>query len=775
MSSFGELLKRLRRRHGLTQSELATRAGLSVEAVSLLERGRRTPRTSTARALADALELVDHDRQALLLGAAGSGPVPQQPPRYLTPLIGRDLELDRLGSLLARPGTRLVSVVGPGGVGKTRLAVAAARRAAPDALRWLAASGLSDPESWLRQAATALGVPDRGGDVTVADLVRELRHHRPLILVDGAEHRIPELTGLITALLGQTAQIRVLVTTRRRLGVPGEVVLPLRPLSLPPLEAGHDALAGSGAGALFLRVSGRSDARLGPAEAAVVARICHRVDGLPLALELAAARTDVLGVTELADALEETLSAPVPGGQPDLLDAVVGWSLGTLQPAERAAFGALSVFRGTFSQEGARAVLGPDVDPPGVVSALSALVSTSLVQREPDVAGEARFRMLRLVADHARGVLETEGDAGAVRARHADHHARLAERLAARLTGPAAPESLRALDRSADDLDAALNWACASDPVLALRLSAAVWRWCYLRGRYTTGRRWVEQALAAARGGPPRERCRALAAASTLAFLQCDYDLAHRQASACRELAVEAADRPTLAWALARLGAIARERGRYPEARAWHGEALDLGRDLGDEVLVAEQLNYLAFVSWLSGDADRALALAHEARQVNATATDHEVAVWALINLGVAHRLRGELGPADSHLARAQALSEEQLFPEGMAWTDNQRGVVARLRGDREAALAFQRVSLDQHRRLGDRWRAASVLDELALLHAEAGDTGTAGNLLVEAERERRAIGTPVPDCERDVVAAARAAVSLPGSVLAPVDGGEER
>ncbi|MCV2394775.1 tetratricopeptide repeat protein [Actinotalea sp. M2MS4P-6] len=313
------------------------------------------------------------------------------------------------------------------------------------------------------------------------------------------------------------------------------------------------------------------------------------------------------------------------------------------------------------------------------------------------------------------------------------------------------------LDDHVEDLDRAVHWAVGHDPDLALRIVGGAWEWCYLRGRYAQGRAWTALALAAApqaaSSGAVRAalRARALQASGTLAFLQCDYAVATDQVEECLALSRDLGDTAGQCWALGRLGSIARERGRYQDARRRHEDALHLARAADDVRAECGQLTGLSLAAWLSGDLALAARFAAQAVALVDRIPPGEPAIWSAINTGVIARLSGRLEEADALLARGYELSEQHLFPEGMAWTLNQRGVVARERGDLDRSARLQEVALAEHRRLGDRWREASALEELGLLAALRGDVAVAASRLVEAERVRAVIGAPVPPAERAV------------------------
>ena len=753
MTLFGEELRRLRRRSGLSQESLAARAGLSPEAVSLLERGRRSPRMTTMRLLAEGLSLKESDRSALFASVNFHEPSIPSLPVFADHPIGRDAELQAVAELIERDDTRLLTLLGPAGVGKTRIAVGyAATQPAPfpDGVHWFPIGTLNDPTTVLSALAGVFGV--RGSPkATVEQIIDHLRPLSSLLVIDNAEHHLTTCAELCRAIFARAPKLTILITSRHLTGVPGELALPVVPLQLPPQGTPAEKLGDIPSCQLFLARSLINNRLDQPAADAVI-RICHKLDGLPLALELAAARTNVLTVHELADTLESELSilqTAGPGGEQELVDAMVGWTYQRLSGTEQLIFDRLSVFGGSFSRAAVTGVCGGGLDEVEVVDVLSSLISKSLVVRQDEGGQEARFRLLQLIRQYARSKFAMHPDRVVTHRRHAEYYRDLVERAAPELTSHDQHEWLSIIDREVGNIRPAIAWSLHHQPEIALRTVAALGRWCYLRGRYTDGRRWAAGALRAWPDAPSELRAQLLVMAGTLAFLQCDYAEARPLVEEAQALFAEIGDRAGVAWSISRLGAIAREQGTYEESAKLHREALRLAQEAGDDHDAAVQLNYLCFLAWLSGDLDTAEAIGPDVLRRMRELGDQEGVIWALINLGTTARYRGDLTGARLLLSQSLELCEDLSFREGVAWSLNQLGVVARLRGETERAFGMQLASLTEHHKLGDRWREASVRDELAALAMHREDPADAACHLASADQLRAEIQAAVPAVER--------------------------
>jgi predicted ATPase/transcriptional regulator with XRE-family HTH domain len=770
---FGQELRAQRRAAGLSQDALAERAGISADAIAALERGRRRrPRPYTLRALSDALRL-GAAAAARLQAMLERDLAPAALPERVRPMIGRDGERRRLVDLLSGPA-RAVTLTGPGGVGKTRLALSVAHHLAESgqvAVHWVWLGPVGDPQLVPAAIATAIGARDVP-DADPIEAVTERIGSTPTVLVlDNCEHVVAATATWCAAVLALTPVVRVLATSREPLGVPGELVRPVSPLPVPPSdeEPAARTLRSWPATRLFLDRAEDAvpDFTVDDSTAASIAQVCRGLDGLPLAIELAAARMNALSAGQLALDLDASLrTAAGPRTAPvrhRTLDAAIGWSYDLLQPAEQALLARLSVASGGWTLEAAQQfAAGGMVAADDVLGLMSELVRKSLlVLRTRD--GLGRYAILRVIRLHAAERLAVSGEEAAVRERHARYYTKLAERAGAGLRGSNQGRWLDRLDVETNNIRTALRyWREVGAADEGLRTATALWRFAYLRGRYAEGRNALHGALQLAETAPdadPVLYAGALVAAGTLAYLQCEYDEGVQLVRDGLARYRTAGETSGVADALQRLGSIARERGAYEEAVALHEEGLALRRAVGDRVGAGDALNYLAFVAWLTRDPERADRLATEALGQFRGTDEGEGVAWSLLNLGISARYQAAAAQAEQLLGECLELCEQLGYAEGTAWCLDQLGAMARERAELDRAWELQQESLTMHAQVGDRWRAASVLDGLAVTAARRGWHETAAGLLGTADGLRAAIGTPRPPCEQADYDAAVASV----------------
>jgi predicted ATPase/DNA-binding CsgD family transcriptional regulator len=673
--------------------------------------------------------------------------------------VGRERELDELEGMLA--SGRLLTLTGPGGSGKTRLALQTAANLTEDfedGVCFVELAPLSVPELVAEGAARALGLRPAGLSPTEA-LLDYLAPRETLLLLDNCEHLIEACAGLVDVLLRSCPGLKILATSREALSVPGERTWLVPSLSLPGAreEMVPEQLVRHGSIRLFVE---RAEAvapgfTLNARNAPAVARICQRLDGIPLAIELAAVRVRVLSASQIAARLDDRFLLLTGGSRVALprqrtLLATMDWSHELLSERERMLFRQISVFANGFTLEAAEAVCAGDgVEHGEILDLLCRLVDKSLVLVGRRGGDGARYRMLETVGQYASEKLQGSGERESVRSRHADFFLWLAERAEPALSGPDQGEWMERLDAEVGNLRAAMAWFRETgDPEADLRLASALLEFCHARGHYEMGRTWLEDALS--KGDDPTPlRARALAGAGILAFLQCDYGRAEEHLEQSLSLYEDLADRRGVAEVKDVLGGVARERGDYERARKIHEESLALWRELGDEPGIADSLYYLGLVAWLNGQNERAGELSARALQMTRASGDPVGILSSLINLGSVALYEGDYEQAERMLDESLALSREGGYREGVGWALNQLGVVAYHRGDLQRSELLLKESLAVHKDLGDMGRVASVLEALAETAGALKRYELSARLFGAADAIREKIGAPLPPCER--------------------------
>ena len=669
-----ELLARIREEGGISYQRFSAAAELQqlVEndlAVLLSERFERTARSGA--------------------GAAAEAPLAGALPVPATPLVGREREAAAVENLIAGEGVRLVTLTGPGGVGKTRLAVEAARRLSPgfaDGVRFVELAAVPAADLVAAAIATAFGLNTSAGNL-VTDLKQFLRPRRLLLTLDNFEH-VMGAAPLLTELLAAAAGLVVLVTSRTVLRLQGEHELPVPPLPVPPGGAAPDpaALQRYASVVLFTERAHAADPdfELTTGNAAAVAEICRRLDGLPLAIELAAARVRLLPPQALLSRLDEKFSV-LTGGSRDLperqrtLRNTLDWSFGLLTADEQALFARLGVFAGSFSLSAAEAVgaASPDEaqDPaPGqVIDTLGSLVDSSLVRLETRGA-QPRFALLETVRAYA---LERLGEGGGwVQAhdRHAAHFLACADPGAAELTGPGQRAWLDLLETEHDNLFAAMSWLVDHGPLeRAVDLFTVSWRFWWLRGHAAELVRLGDEIVARSAGLPLYQHAKALTGVGFTLIANGDSARARQLFEQSLPLYRQVSEKQGVvfhATTLAVLGHLAATRRDFADAGRLLGESKALLRKLGDDDLTGsdrlQQLltgaladNFLGQVCLAQSDNDAAARLFDDGLTVGRREGDSIAILVSLYDLALARQAQGDLAGAAGHLKEGLALAAD--------------------------------------------------------------------------------------------------------------------
>jgi predicted ATPase len=691
---------------------------------------------------------------------------PTNLPLQRTGFVGREKEVAAAKELLLRQDVRLVTVTGPGGIGKTRLATQVASGLVehfPGGTHFVPLSALSDPDLVASVIVQALGIREAGGQSPLEILNRNLQDslRAPmLLLLDNFEHLV-QAVPTVAEILAAGPNLKILVTSRAALHLYGEHEFPLPPLTLPDSRSmpSVEVLSQCPAVALFVQraAAARPDFELNRENASVVAEICARLDGLPLAIELAAARVKVLSPSSMLTRLASRLQL-LTGGSRDLpqrqqtLRAAIDWGYDLLSAAEQKLFRRLSVFVGGCNLESVEAVCDTkgdlDLD---LLDGMASMVDKSLVQQVEQGKGESRFVMLETLREYALEKLEISGEAALTKRAHAAYYLVLAEENATESSEAEGAGWLERLGLEHDNFRAGLEWLIETgNAEWGLRLGTALFRFWEVREYLAEGRDRLDRLLKLTEAGATTKlRMRALFAAGVLAGEQGDYASAAALINESQDIAQALGDKTGVAVSLNALAVFARDRGDVEVAHILFEASLGLWRELGDQKAVARALSNLANVVKLQGEYGRARALYVECLSIFRGLGDRTGVAWSL-------NYQGDVAHDQGDSAAARTLYEQGLtiFREvddrwGIAGTLADLGSLAREKGDYSTARSMYRESISFFQELNHRRGIARLLEYFACLAAAQLEAERSLRLAGAAAALRQNIGAPLTPAEQ--------------------------
>jgi predicted ATPase/DNA-binding CsgD family transcriptional regulator len=696
---------------------------------------------------------------------------PNNLPIQLSSFIGRERAIAELKHLL--PTTRLLTLTGAGGSGKTRLALQVATNLLLEfehGVWWVELAALTDPVLVPQQVISSLGLSEQPGRSLLDTLSDALQTKKLLLVLDNCEHLITACAHVVETLLRSCPSLHILTTSREGFNIPGETIWLVPSLRVP--DAYHlpptEGLVKYEAVQLFIeRASAVLPAfRLTQQNAQALAHVCRRLDGMPLAIELAAARVKVLSVEQIATRLDDSYRLLASGSRTALprqqtLQATIDWSHNLLPEKERILFRRLAVFMGGFTMEAAEAVCAENgLEQNEVLDLLSHLVDKSLVA-VVERGGETRYRLLETIRQYGLDKLPEFGETASLRRSHRDWYLGFAERAASQVMGAEQAKWFDRLEGEHDNLRAALAWSLESgEAEKAARMGVAIWRFWQVRGYMSEGRRWLERALAGF-SEQTSVRAETLLAAGVLASLQDDYDRAKTLLQESLGVCLELADRQGAGYALCSLGILAHSEGDYQGAVIFFEQSLQLFREVEDRYGRTLALAGLGLTLLYLGNYERASVLCEESLALSRERGDPRSIASALTNLGIAMLERGEDERANVLCEESLALRRKLGHKGGCAHTLIILGRIAMHQGDYDQAIACYEESLALRQETGEKEGIATALEGMAAVAAMQGQPMSAARLYGFAESFRNMLGAPLTPLDRSYYEQSVAAVRV--------------
>lgn len=660
--------------------------------------------------------------------------LPHNLPAALTSLIGREQEIETICQTLLRPGVRLLTLTGPGGSGKTRLAQEVAQNLLqnqptlfPDGIYFINLTTISDPDFVMPTIAETLGLKEGDGKTLPQILQQFIRRRRMLLVLDNFEQLVPAGQSLLQ-LLSQAAGLQLLLTSRTLLQIYGEYEYPVPPLALPNLsqlpqttELGHLTAI-----ALFVERAQavKPSFTLTGENAATIAEICLRLDGLPLAIELAAARSKLFSPTAILSQLTKLDFLANPNrhvtGRQRTLRETIDWSFHLLAPEAQQLFIQLGVFVGTFSLGEVIALIG---DAPQLPDLLETLISQNMIQSVETAGDEPYFRLLLTLREYAQEQLVRHGKLDDLQTRHANYYLQMAEEAASQLLGPQQANWLNWLQTSHDNLRATLEWSQQTNPERCVRLALALVEFWKMRGHFSEGSHWLTTTLPVTAGGPPPTHALNLLGLGSLTFVWGNLAEGRHYLEKALALWRELGDQMGIVQTQIQLGRMAWVEEKYELARSCLQEALAIAEAVGDETQMAIALNNLGLISMYELDDELALRFFEQSLAISRRVGHLANIAANLNNLGAITQSRGnDQLVARRYFEEGLAIMKQLGYRRVMMRSMNNLGNNGLNTGDLEMAERYFKESLALSRQLGLRQEESHPLHGLGVVASRRND-----------------------------------------------------